>query len=273
MKILLLLLLFLVSSCANYISKLHKEIDGDKSKTSAPVKSNLRAQNKKDPSRIRSPFEDPFYYATYYKGKPIKLKQDLRPIDTPKSLSNGGNSRPAYKKRTKADDFLDRGNEASLWSGKGKSRYLYSDVKSKEIGDIIVINVFESLKNRISNELKRNFGVVEPKKVTSESSTTDEKKDDKVAEASKETKKEDKKKDDNVDKDLEATNKVYDKISGLIVEEVNQDYLLVKGKKEVIFQKRKREVGVQALISRDDIADNNEIPSDRMLETQVLILR
>lgn len=265
MKKIVVLLLFLNFGCANYINQLHREMDGGKP-AATPVRENLEPTSSSQ-KKIRSPFEDPFYYATYYKGKPIKLKQDLRPIDDPLSVESAGPAK--YKERMKAEDFKDNGNQASLWAGKGKSRYLYSNVKSKDIGDIIVINVFESLKNRISNELKRNFGVPQPVATQPKVAAAP------AAEGAKpETAKEpEAKTPDGVDKDLEATNKVYDKISGLIVEEVNQDYLLVKGKKEVIFQKRSHEIGVQALVSRDDITENNEIPSDKMLETQVLVLR
>lgn len=269
MKFLLYSLLIFNFGCANYVNQLHRQIDSKKQPTNAPIKNNLETSEKKNPNQIRSPFEDPFYYASYYKGKPIKLKNDLRPINAPKSVGAAGASNtPEYKKRHKAGDFKDNGNNASLWSGKGKSRYLFSDIKSKEIGDIIIINVFESLKNRISNELKRNFGSAPKKAVVAVKPAAD----DKATTGKKEEPKKEVAKVEE-DKDLEATNKIYDKISGLIVEEVNQDYLLVKGKKEVIFQKRNHEVGVQALISRDDINQNNEIPSDKMLETQVLILR
>lgn len=268
MKLVILSCLFILSSCANYINQLHRQIDTNKKEPSRAVTQDLTPEEKKDMNKIRSPFEDPFYYASYYKGKPIKLKQDLRPINDPKSMTSSG--QPEYRKRYKANDFTDSGNDASLWSGKGKSRYLFSDAKSKEIGDIIVINVFESLKNSISSELKKNFGVPPaPKPVVAAADPA--KSDPANPEAAE--KKDPEVKEDSEDKDLAATNKVYDKISGLIVEEVNQDYLLVKGKKEVIFQKKSHEVGVQALVSRDDITENNEIPSDKMLETQVLILR
>ena len=66
---------------------------------------------------------------------------------------------------------------------------------------------------------------------------------------------------------------VYDRISSVIIEEVNKDHLLVRGRKDVIFRKMKRYVEVQALINKRDISDEDAIESTKILESSVTILR
>jgi flagellar basal body L-ring protein FlgH len=56
------------------------------------------------------------------------------------------------------------------------------------------------------------------------------------------------------------------------VEELNKDYIVLKGRKEVIFKKEKRSIEVQALVSRKDIMENDYVNSDRLLESRVFIL-
>ena len=121
----------------------------------------------------------------------------------------------------------------------------------------MIINVLDNLRSQISNELKRAFP--DTKKVARpEGSTTPPAGGAAPASPSSDT---------------ELETKVYDKISGIIVEEVSEEYVLVKGKKEVIFRKEKRYIEVQALVSRRDIQDNDTISSDKVLESRVNILR
>ena len=67
--------------------------------------------------------------------------------------------------------------------------------------------------------------------------------------------------------------KVHDKISTQVIESVNKDYLLVRGRKEVLFKDAKRYVEIQALVSRKDITDNDTVKSDRILEPKIRVLR
>ena len=58
-----------------------------------------------------------------------------------------------------------------------------------------------------------------------------------------------------------------------VVEEVNKDYLMVRGRKEVLFKERKRYVELRALVSRKDIKDNDTVSSKSLLEPKVTALR
>jgi flagellar basal body L-ring protein FlgH len=65
----------------------------------------------------------------------------------------------------------------------------------------------------------------------------------------------------------------HDKISSVVVEEINREHLLIKGRKNVLFKNRKRMVEVQALVSRKDIGDDDTISSDVILETNVVVVK
>lgn len=64
-----------------------------------------------------------------------------------------------------------------------------------------------------------------------------------------------------------------DKISSVVVEEINREHLLIKGRKNVLFKNRKRMVEVQALVSRKDITDNDSVSSDSIIESNVTVVR
>ena len=57
------------------------------------------------------------------------------------------------------------------------------------------------------------------------------------------------------------------------MEEVSKDYIMLRGRKDVIFKKEKRSIEVQALVSRKDIMENDYVNSDKMLDARVFILR
>ena len=67
--------------------------------------------------------------------------------------------------------------------------------------------------------------------------------------------------------------KIYDKISGTVMEEISKDYILLRGRKDVIFKKEKRSIEVQGLVSRKDIMENDYVNSDKLLDSRVFILR
>ena len=58
-----------------------------------------------------------------------------------------------------------------------------------------------------------------------------------------------------------------------MVEQVNQDYLLLRGRKEVIFKEAKRYFEFQAIVSQKDITDNDTVGSLKVLEPRVNVLR
>ena len=67
--------------------------------------------------------------------------------------------------------------------------------------------------------------------------------------------------------------RIHDKISSVIIEEVSREHVLIRGRKNVLYRNAQRLVEVQALISKRDIADGDQVASDSIIESQVSILR
>ena len=251
-KLLIILSTALLFSCSNYINKMYSDLDRQDQvqRQQAPTTDFDKYRNppnsyrrQSDSGRIASAASSerrPYYN----KNNPPQVRRNYRPKQN-------------LRKRYKADDLLDNSNNSSsLWAGKGKDRHLFTVLKEKRNGDIILINVQKILKNDITLELKRAFPNI-PK-----TSGTEESKD---AEAAKEE-------TPNAETET-AGNKIYDRVSSVIVEEINEDHLLLRGQKSVLFKQRKRLVEVQALVSRRDITDEDTVNSDNILESSVHILR
>lgn len=250
----LLLTLFVMTSCTNLIKKIHRSIDRQEKRT-----------------RIQSQRTDGDPYAMYRRGSMLRGK-DRRPIANPVTFSRPNaravenlppKNRRQYRggnRRYKANDLLDNGNQTSLWAGTGKDNYLFTNNDKKKMGDIIIVKVEKDLKNEISNELKRAFPVAvrRPKK---KKKGEDEKEGQQPPQPNPQAQAD------------EAEDKVYDKISTQVVEEISGDYLLLKGRKEVIFRKQKRYLEVQALVSRRDIYDGDKVESAKILEQKIFVLR
>ncbi len=244
-----LVALLLLTSCSSYVNGLHRQIDREE-------KTSRNGGNRNDP------------YSAYREQGFKKTTDDKRPISNPNSISNlnpANDMPPSVKRdyraggaRTKAQDFKDGGSSGSLWVDAPGGSLFTTDV-NKNVGDIVIINVLDSLRGQISTELKRAFPEpIAPKKKEGEAGAPAAA----TAAAAPATPAAD---------ELDA--KVYDKISGVVAEEINKDYFLLRGKKEIIFRKEKRYIEVQALVSRKDILDNDTINSDRLVESRVLILR
>jgi flagellar L-ring protein FlgH len=248
MKLFLILSLFTLTSCANYVNQIHRQIDREEQTNSG------EARGSKD------------RYAAYRERDKFRRDTDKRPVNNPLtySLSDGGPSgqvRPPVKReyrpqRYKAADFVDSDTGGSLWANQGSSASLFTYQNDKHTGDIVIINVLENLRNQISAELKRTFPD-RPRK-----SEGGNKKDTKTAAAAPAP----------AASDNEMDMKVYDKISGTVMEEISKDYILLRGRKEVIFKQEKRSIEVQALVSRKDIMENDYVNSDKLLESRVYIL-
>jgi len=224
-----------------------------------------REESRKDPT---SSLNDP--YSAYREQGFKRQRADRRPVQNPHSLNqlNPSNDiNPPVKRdyrsngRASSKDFVDDGGSGSLWvNAPGGS--LFTTEVTKNIGDIVIINVLENLRGQISSELKRAFPESLPKKKEG----TD-KADPKAAAAPAPAP------TPTGDKPDELDTKVFDKISGVVAEEINKDYFLLRGKKEVVFRKEKRFIEVQALVARKDMTDNDSINSDRLVESRVIILR
>lgn len=253
MKKIILFLLFFLVSCANYVNSLHRQIDRDEQ----------RPQQQKGLSTLNrfGPMEEDRF----------RPERDKRPIKNPMTFSLGsdpsGQIRPPVKRdyrpqRLQANDFVDNDNNGSLWANQGSSASLFTYQNDKRRGDMVIINVLENLRNQISSELKRTFPD-KPKKSTNEGKEGGENAEKKAAQNSPTP---------GNTQDNEMDMKVYDKISGTVMEEVSKDYILLKGKKEVIFKKEKRFIEIQALVSRKDIMENDYVNSDRLLESRVFVV-
>jgi flagellar basal body L-ring protein FlgH len=248
MKYILLITLFLTSSCSSYINSLHKQIDREE-----------KTKNSRGQKRSYDPYGA-------YRGLP-KGTKDRRPINNPVTLGGNPNSsqvrnmpphsnRSYGKRRVKADDLKDNQSSGSLWTGKNSESFLFVTNNLKRQGDFVIVQVMESLKDKIQDELKRTFP--DPRPVKGKKTAT--------ATPPEEAKAATTPSEDN-------ESKVHDKISTQVVEEVNKDYLLVRGRKEVMFKKRKRFIEFQALVSRKDISSTDEVKSNRVLEPKVSVLR
>ena len=164
------------------------------------------------------------------------------------------------KKRVTTDDLADNGGDGSLWVGQGQNNFLFSKNSQKKLGDIVVMKVMAKLKNEITTELNRAYPPPRIKKKKDPNPGQEVDKDGK---------------DKNGDKEGEEgpSDKVFDLISGVVVEEINKDHLLVRGRKDVLFQNRKRKVEVEAMISRRDVADDDGVMSTNFLESTVSVIR
>lgn len=256
MKTLVIFLLFFLVSCANYVNNIHRQIDREeRASRGEPTTQRYASTKKRDP------------YAAYRNR--FRTDQDKRPVKNPITYSLGtdpaGQVRPPVKReyrpqRYQANDFVDNDNSGSLWANQGSSSSLFTYHNDKKTGDMVIINVLENLRNQISAELKRTFPD-KPKRAGKELKEGEEKKAAAVApQPSPNTQ----------DSDMDM--KVYDKISGVVTEEISKDYILLRGRKDVIFKKEKRSIEVQALVSRKDIMENDYVNSDKLLEAHVFVL-
>lgn len=253
-----LITLLFFASCANYVNNVHKQMDREE----RGARGEPREKKSRDEENRYAPWRDRF-----------QPEKDKRPVKNPVTYSlggensNSGTMRPPVKReyrpqRYQADDFKDSDSDGSLWANQGSSSSLFTYQNDKHTGDMVIINVLENLRNQISAELKRTFAD-KPKK--SKDGDKAPKEGDKAAASAAANPAQ--------AADNEMDMKVYDKISGTVMEEISKDYILLRGRKEVIFKKEKRSIEVQALVSRKDIMENDYVNSDKLLESRVFILR
>lgn len=241
-KLVTLLSLFLFSSCANYINQMHREFD--------------RADGVEAPQqRQRDQFN------MYRRQKEVKTQSIINSENNPyvvPSIKRDYKNPNEAPKRYKASDLADNNGDGSLWSGvEGRNNFLFTENEKKSNGDIILLQVAGKLKNEITAELKRAFPApqkLDAKKVAAPAKAP-------ASESASE---------DQVDQN---SDKIYDRISSVVVEEINQDHLLIRGRKNVLYHNRKRVVEVQALVNRRDINNDDTVNSNRVLESQIVVLR
>lgn len=247
--------LFFFTSCSTYMNSIYKDFE----------------QQERNNSEID--VADSF---DQYRHPKRRTSTEYNRVDRTVTTANEKSVSPSIKRQYKAEkeavkrytasDLTDNGNDGSLWAGSDPNAFLFSNNKNKNSGDIIQISVLPRLKNEITMELKKAFPdnpfetKAAPEAKTGEPKAAD-------ASADKPAEKRD------IASETPATDISQDKISGVVVEEINREHLLIKGRKNVLFKNRKRMVEVQALVSRKDIGDNDTISSDAILESNVTVVR
>lgn len=263
MKMTTLLLLFtltLLASCSSFVDGVYRDLDrqerayADEEANNQPYPDQFDQYRKNTKRRTSSVY-----------NKPGRDRGDVstsnQKLVNPEIKRQYQDERVALK-RTTASDLTDNGSDGSLWSGTDPNAFLFSTSKSKTSGDIIQINVNAKLRNEITMELKKAFPE-NPYEMKAKAEA--EKKADGTPATPAAT------------AAATPTESVeggaQDKISGVVVEEINREHLLIKGRKNVLYKNRKRMVEVQALVSRKDITDDDAISSDAILESNVSVVR
>jgi len=251
MKTFLIFFLMFLTSCANYVNNIHRQIDREEKVARGDTREGMHA-----------------HYAPYRNR--FNRENDKRPIKDPRtfSMSDGGPSTqvaPPVKReyrpqRMQAQDFVDNDSGGSLWANQGSSSSLFTYQNDKHTGDMVIINVLENLRNQISSELKRVFPD-KPKKLVDGA-----KSEGKAPTAGSSA-------PPSAQGDQDMDMKIYDKISGTVMEEISKDYILLSGRKDIIYKKEKKSIEVQGLVSRKDIMENDYVNSDKLLDARVFILR
>ena len=122
----------------------------------------------------------------------------------------------------------------------------------------------KELKSDIASELKRAFPAITTK--------PSQKKQNAVKGTA--TKKENSKDNNEPKKNEEVgETKIYDKVSSIVVEEINNEHLLLKGRKYLLYKGRKRAIEVQALVARRDVKENKTVNSDDVLEATLRVIQ
>ncbi len=245
--------LSILSSCSSYIDRVHDQIDreSNQGKYTPTDKFDLYRNNKTADKKVRPSG-----------AVSSKDQKNLEPMIRRQYVPE-----EQAKRRTTANDLNDNQSDGSLWASDNANAFLFSSDTSKKSGDIVLINVQDRLKSDISAVLKKAYPPFE---------------DGAKKKAEEQEKKEgqeggDGQKQANAGKTKEDANNaedgVYDRISSVVIEEINKDHVLLRGRKGLLYRGSKRTVEVQALVARKDINTEDSINSDRILETSVNVVR
>jgi len=247
--------LFIFTSCSSYVDNIYRDLDRSEREAEVDVQDDQFERFRNTKRRTSSVYNKP-------KGKRDVSTANQNFVEP--SVKRQYQDEKVALKRTTASDLTDRGNDGSLWAGNDSGQFLFSTSKSKSSGDIVQINVLGKLRNEITLELKRAF----PENPFEAKAKAEEKGKDgstTTATATPAAAKEN---------TADVTDQgPTDRISSVVVEEINREHLLIKGRKNVLFRNRKRLVEVQALVSRRDITDEDTINSDAILESNVTVVR
>ncbi len=248
-RLIVLLTSFIFTSCSGVITRFHKQID--------------REDYAKDQGIERS---DPDKFKLYREAESLSRKrkgQGPPPLEASKLPSQKRNyvNATQAQKRYKANDLYDNGNAASLWSGDGRENFLLSEEKKLANGDIILVHVLSDLKEEITLELKRAFPEAPKTRSTTKAKSAG-------AQAAPQAPKE------QAPKTPEGTDprEVYDRISTIIIDEINDTHVLLKGRKQIFFKNKKHTIELQALVSKRDIEADDSVKSSTIIEKTVTVV-
>ena len=234
-------MLVILTSCASYVDNFHRQINKDQN-----AQSGKRYRNQQAAYGDRRPIQNPVTLS----GPSARTVREMNPSVQRQYTS--------ADRRARSSDFIDDDNDGSLWSGQESGNFLFVTNNVKRKGDIVIVEVMDALKDKIQDELKRNF----PKRAKPS-----------TAKAGAETPEEEKKEENVADGEASDPNKIHDKISTSVIELVNQDYLMLRGRKEVLYNKVKRYFDFQAVVSQKDISSNDTVRSNKILEPRINVLR
>lgn len=251
--------LTLLTSCSSFVDGMYRDLDRDER-----VYADEEAQNQPYPDQFDQYRKNTKRRTSSVYNKPGRNRGEVstntQKLVNPEVKRQYQDERVALK-RTTASDLTDNGNDGSLWGGADPNAFLFATSKSKSSGDIIQIDVRNKLRNEITMELKRAF----PENPF-EAKAPAEKKEGATPAAAPAP-------GAPAAATASAEAESTDKISGVVVEEINREHLLIKGRKNVLYKNRKRMVEVQALVSRKDITDDDAVNSDSILESTVSVVR
>jgi flagellar L-ring protein FlgH len=241
------IILFSLISCSSFVKKMHSNID---QKDKQP---NMR-NNSLDPFEMYR--KENLRKSKKYNVISNKYQEDVTPSIKRKYESAN------VKKRKNDYDVFNNTKDGSLWTGTGQNNYFFSRNNEKNIGDIIIIQVEKGLRSMIAEELKRKLSMP---KITKKSKTKSDKDSEKPEEKTEAKKPNNKK----------ATNKaqVFDNISSVVIEKINNEHYLLRGKKEVLFKNVKHLIEIQGLISKKLINNDDRILSSNLIEKYVRLIK
>lgn len=282
--IIILFALFIVatSSCSSYVNNLYKKIDSELG----------TKQNNGDKLDL-----------SLFKNSKLKKRQDyeqqfnsLNSKAIPNLYPTVKRNYSTVKRRTTAQDLTDNSNNsASLWNDSQNS-FLFSTNNHKKINDIVSIDVMAKLKQEIGLELSRLFSDSSRRNLKK---TNNKNNDDKNAKDGKDSEKKDatdqqtaqnpgqdqnktannqENKNNTANDESKKYNpitddRIYDQVPGVIAEELNRDYVIIQGRKEILYMNRKRYLEVKAIVARKDITDNYTVASSKFLESNIKIIK
>lgn len=250
--------LFLLTSCGSFVDGMYRDLDRQERLSEDAELSNNGGTDQFDQFRKKRRTSSEYNRP----GRNREVSTNSQKLVSPTVKRQYQDEKVALK-RTTAKDLTDTGNDGSLWTGSDPNAFLFTTSRNKNSGDIVQINVLAKLRNEITMELKRAF----PDNPYDLKAKEGETKAPAAAAApaapgAKEASAE-----------IPADGGAQDRISGVVVEEINREHLLIKGRKNVLFKSRKRMVEVQALVSRKDITDDDAVSSDAILESTVTVVR